>query len=152
MQVALHMDVALAAPVNLLPLPRRAAGHVDQRHLVARDAQSRAEGWMGQLVGQEIRFVGNRKALTEGGERGDGLRPQPGAVHPRAIIRTLRIKPLQLPTQFGELQLFKVRAAETGDLGKQRGCGEGRLDRHAGAKTGRVISGVTSRNWTLRGI
>jgi hypothetical protein len=153
-QIALHMDVALAAPVNLLTLARRAAGHIDQGHVAPRDAEPRAEGRSLELVGQKIRLVGGRKPFPEDLERGDRIGRQPGIVHPRPVIGAGGMEPVELAAQLYELQLFQIATGESGDLGQQRRRRERGFDSHAqaGAKTGKVISGVTSRNWTLSGI
>ena len=126
MQVALHMDIALAAPINLLPLPRRAAGHIDQRHLIARVCRAdAAEGRLRELVGQEIGLVRRGEAFLEDLERGDAFGLQAGGVHAGTVIGALGIEPVELAAQLGELQAFELGAAEAGDIGQQRGCCEG---------------------------
>src|ERR1700730_1093282 len=53
-QIALHVNIALAAAVNLLPLTGCPAGHVHQRDVFARDAQSFAEWRVFALVGEKV--------------------------------------------------------------------------------------------------
>ena len=68
MQISLHVNIALRPAVDFLSLSGRPAGHVDECHLLAGNAEALAKRRVLGLVGEEIGFGGK-------GEFGRGIRP-----------------------------------------------------------------------------
>src|SRR5205807_1084238 len=80
-QVTLHVNVTLAATVNLLPLTGGAAGHIHQRDFLTRDAQSLAEGRMRVLICEKIGLGRSWEYRTERGQRCEPFRIDARRVH-----------------------------------------------------------------------
>ena len=120
MEVALHMHIALRAAVDFLALPRRAAGHVDERDLRTGDAEALAERRMRILIGEKIGLRGCRKAIAESVERSERVGNHASVVHALPIIRAGSMQPSELAAQPAELQRFQLRPRQRGELRQPR--------------------------------